>query len=247
MDIFTDASLNDNKKISGVGCVFVDTQKGVVTERSSFFSNNSIHIAELCALMFAVQAVGKSDLSDVRIVSDSTSALNKLHYYISCKKTKPYKLNKEQLRFLHNLNRSDIQSVLLDEMFKVFVSSSVRFTFAYVPGHQKHPPVNSDCYWNDRADKAAQNGRLLGEVSQKNGILHSIADVCDFSDNADNGWGGGMSEQVLANVRTIFVEPHPKKVKVKLIEHHKGRQKDGDCHHIKINTTIHFYANMKTR
>ena len=51
MDIFTDASLNDKKKIAGVSAIFVPSQSsGTITSYNSYCSVNKIETAELLAI-----------------------------------------------------------------------------------------------------------------------------------------------------------------------------------------------------
>lgn len=243
MQIFADASLNDDKKIAGVGCVCVSSENENVTEQSSFFSASSIHIAELFALGYAVHFGLLSGKKSVRIVSDSAAALNKLHQYMECVTAKE-RLNKKQHIFMAKLEKSSIQKDILNRMVNAFMHSDIHFSFGYTHGHQKGAAFGTDGYWNEKADGAAAVGRIYGEHAKEKGFERKIEDSCKalcpiVAKEEVKNWG--------KNVQTFFVPYQPKKVKVKIEAHHKGRQRDCDSYHVRIDGAVKMRVIFKSR
>ena len=79
MDIFTDASLNDKKKIAGVSAVFVPSQaSSAATSYNSYCSVSKIETAELLAIAIALSLIKPDSDKSVRIHSDSVGALRKI-------------------------------------------------------------------------------------------------------------------------------------------------------------------------
>ena len=78
MDIFTDASLNDKKKVAGVSAIFVPSKTDAVTCYNSYCSVSKIETAELLAIAMALSLLDSKSGENVRVVSDSKGALRKL-------------------------------------------------------------------------------------------------------------------------------------------------------------------------
>ena len=79
MDIYTDASLNDKKKIAGVSAIFVPPQaSGPVTSYNAYCSVSKIETAELFAIAMALSLIKPQSDKMVRVISDSLGALRKI-------------------------------------------------------------------------------------------------------------------------------------------------------------------------
>ena len=178
MDFFTDASLNGEKQVAGIGCVCVDDRSDETSEFASFFKMDNIHFAELYALAFAVQKAASLGVRNARIVSDSVSALNTLHWYVDAiTNVRSRNMTAEQKQFLRNIDASPVQKTALDNIVNTFMTSGISFKFVHVNGHLKSAKVGSDGYWNKRADRAAKNARILGENAFENGIVHQPDEI----------------------------------------------------------------------
>ena len=167
MDIFTDASLNDRKKIAGVSAVFVPSQNPTaVTSYNSYCSVGKIETAELFAIAMALSLINPKVDKNIRIVSDSNGALRKIQ------------------RIFHHPNQKQIQTIkdLMQKKIMYNISSSfskirdIAFSFHCIHGHQHKVQEASDAYYNAFADQGALIGRMNGEViyqqekEQKTGI-----------------------------------------------------------------------------
>ena len=190
MDIFTDASLNDHKKIAGVSAIFVPTPKRpeIISYNTYCFMDN-IETAELFAISIALNMVRRSKPDSVRIISDSVGALKKIQ------------------RIFHHPNQTQIQTIddLMQKRILYNMSASftnmrnTSFTFYHVHGHQRKASEFTDGYYNMIADQEADSGRIKGET------VRLREERCKAS------FGGLLSaeeETLLAQQECMIVSPH---------------------------------------
>ena len=108
MDIFTDASLNDKKKIAGVSAVFVPQKANTFTCYHSYCSVSKIETAELLAIASALSMIDPKADKDVRIISDSKGALRKIQRIFHHPKQKQIHTIKDsmQKKIMYNISSS---------------------------------------------------------------------------------------------------------------------------------------------
>ena len=218
MDFFTDASLNDEKGVAGIGCLCVDGSREV-SEIIVPCHVNNIHTAELCALAFAVRKAAKLDVRSARIVSDSVSAINILHNYMKC--IKSGKMDAEQKKFLQFIERTPYQKAILENIVDTFKNSSVSYQFVHTDAHQKSSEVGSDAYWNKRADKAAKKGKKFAETIMENEQIQRPEELLDFpfvNGNCADDWRSRVQ------VPQVQAKPKNKTVPKKVSRHRKNME-----------------------
>lgn len=233
MDFFTDASLNSEKEIAGIGCVCIDDKKSETSEYSTFFKIDNIHFAELYALAFAVQKASALGVRNARIVSDSVSALNTLHYYIDAiTAVRSRNLSSEQKQFLRNIDASPVQKKALDSIVDVFMTSGVSFKFVHANGHQKSAKVGSDGYWNKRADRAAKKIREFIELSES-------IEIPDFEHILPDISAKPMQDDWRDKIQAPYVQAKQKDKSVpKKVSRHKKSNEDTYNIRIMVNLRI---------
>jgi len=157
MDIFTDASLNDRKKIAGISAVFVPAQTPkAITCYHSYCSVAKIETAELLAIAMALFLLKPQADKNIRIVSDSKGALRKIQ------------------RLFHHPDQRQIQTIKDAVQRKIMYNMSTSFakmcnlyfSFWCIRGHQHKVQETSDAYYNAIADEEALIGRMGGENIQ---------------------------------------------------------------------------------
>ena len=155
MDIFTDASLNDKKKIAGVSAIFVPSENARnITCYNSYCSVNKIETAELFAIAMALSLINPSADKRVRIVSDSRATLRKIQ------------------RIFHHPDQKQIHTLKDSIQKKIMYSISHSFSkiwetavsFHCIHGHQHKVQETTDAYYNAIADQVALEGRMNGEA-----------------------------------------------------------------------------------
>ena len=165
MDIFTDASLNDRKKIAGVSAVFVSSQNpNALTCYNSYCSVGKIETAELFAIAMALSLINPKTDEAVRVVSDSKGALKKIQ------------------RIFHHPNQKQIQTIKDSMQRKIMynISSSfsqmldMDFSFSCIHGHQHKVQEATGAYYNSLADQEALVGRINGESIHQQEKEHKI-------------------------------------------------------------------------
>ena len=155
MDIFTDASLNDRKKIAGVGVVFVPSQTSVpVTLCNSYCSVNKIETAELFAIARALTLIKPEANESVRVLSDSVGALKKIQRVF-------HHPDQKQIHTIKDLVQ---RRILYSMSFSFSKICHMDFSFWYVHGHQHKIKIATDAYYNSMADQQALYGRMNGEL-----------------------------------------------------------------------------------
>ena len=157
MDIFTDASLNDRKKIAGVSAVFVPQKANAITCYHSYCSVNKIETAELLAIASALSMIGPKADKNVRIISDSKGALRKIQRIFHHSKQKQIHTIKDAIQKKIMYNISSSFSKLLDKAF----------SFCCIHGHQHKAAEATDAFYNAEADQQALIGRMDGEEIYK--------------------------------------------------------------------------------
>ena len=219
MDFFTDASFNAENKIAGIGCVSVDKVNGEVSYHSSCLKVENIQLAELCALLVAVQKAFFSGARAVRIVSDSMASINILHKYINC--VDGAKLSSDQKKFVKHLEQTPMQKEILDKMLEFFINSSIAFQFVHVNGHQESKETGSDEYWNKRADRASKKGRLLAQSLFDDNQLRDVGQLLEVKclPRSDD-WRARIQIPFVQNKKKDKIQ-RPKKV----ARHRKENQK----------------------
>ena len=211
MDIFTDASLNNRQNVAGVGVVFVSPmlpQKMIC--RSSYCSANNIETAELFAIAVALQTASFKKNNQIRVVSDSINALQKIRRVFQC----------PQQKQINNVTDSFQKRILFNIAASFSRMSNVVFSFCHVNGHQKKAPEYTDGYYNMIADAQADVGRMDGEKAR----------VCEASSNSRHY---SVEEEVIfAQPECIIVPPvqlsffyRPPNVKPTVVAHSKKTEK----------------------
>ena len=155
MDIYTDASLNDQKKIAGIGLVFVDSPHEPSPRCwNAYFSIDNIETAELFAVSAAISHAVSYHPNVVRLFSDSTGALRKIQRIFQYPSQRQIQTitNPLQQKIMYHISTS----------FEMMQDSD--FSFHCIRGHQPKPVEFSYGYYNMLADRAAADGRLLGEM-----------------------------------------------------------------------------------
>ena len=155
MDIFTDASFNNDKKMAGIGIVFAwpSSEKRHLPHHT-YFSTNNNETAELFAISTAINRAVSFSPASVRLFSDSLGSLRKIQrvfHYPNQRQIETIR-DPSQKRILYNISAS------FTRMQDIF------FSFHYIHGHQKKSAVLSGGYYNMLADQEASSGRLLGEM-----------------------------------------------------------------------------------
>ena len=155
MDIYTDASLNDKKKIAGVSAIFVPPQaSGPVTSYNAYCSVSKIETAELFAIAMALSLLKPRANENVRVISDSKGALKKIQ------------------RIFHHPDQRQMKTIKDSMQRKIMYNMSLSFsknldmnlTFCCIHGHQHKVQAASDAYYNAIADQEALVGRMNGEI-----------------------------------------------------------------------------------
>ena len=165
MDIFTDASLNDRKKVAGIGAVFVPSKLDMAIRcYNSYCFVNKIETAELLAIAMALSLLNPEADKSIRVISDSKGALRKIQ------------------SIFHHSNQNHIHTIRDSLQKKILynISSSfskilnMKFSFCCIHGHQHKIQEASDGYYNSVADQEALKGRMNGEtILQQEGIYPS--------------------------------------------------------------------------
>ena len=162
MNIFTDASFNNDKKMAGVGIVFVwPSETRALKPYHNFFSTNNNETAELFAISTAITHVVYFSPDSVHLFSDSLGSLRKIQ------------------RIFHHPNQRQIETIRDPTQKKILYNISasfaqiqdIDFSFHYIHGHQKKPIEHSNGYYNMIADQEASSGRLLGEMLLQSTII----------------------------------------------------------------------------
>ena len=158
MDIFTDASLNDKKKIAGIGVVFVwPTQPVNIQRINGYLLTDNIETAELSAISEAVARIAPFHPQSVRLFSDSEGALRKLQRIF-------HHPTQNQIQTIANPVQKDI---LYDISASFRMMLDVDFSFYRIKGHQRKPAEFTEAYYNMLADQEASSARLLAEMLLK--------------------------------------------------------------------------------
>lgn len=165
MDIFTDASLNDHKKIAGVGAVFVPAG-GEIICHNSYCSTRNIQTAELFAIAVALRLIRRQKEGQVRVVSDSMDTLKTMKNIFRY-------TDQHHIREVDDLMQKRILYNLADTFSRM---PNVEFLFQHVAGHQRKPIEGSDGYYNMLADEEADVGRMKGETNFLKGITYSSSE-----------------------------------------------------------------------
>ena len=163
MDIFTDASLNDRKKIAGVSAIFVPSRtSSAITCYSSYCSVSKIETAELFAIAMALSLIDSQADKNVRVVSDSNGALRKIQRIF-------HHPNQEQIGKIKDLMQKRIMYNMSSSFSKIW---DINLSFCCIHGHQHKIQEASDAYYNAIADQKALEGRMDGEaiLQQKRNI-----------------------------------------------------------------------------
>ena len=154
MDIYTDASLSDKKKIAGVSAVFVPSQNsGTVTSYNTYCSVNKIETAELFAIAMALSLVNPGADKSIQIVSDSPQALKKIQRIF-------HHPDQRQIHTIKDLMQKKILYNISSSFSKMYDTS---FSFRYMHSHQHKALEACDAYYNEIADQKALVGRECGE------------------------------------------------------------------------------------
>lgn len=155
MDIFTDASLNDKKKIAGVGVVFVPPQESsVVTCYNTYCSVNKIETAELFAIALALSMIKPQPNENVRVITDSLQALKKIQRIF----------HHPDQRQINTIRDAMQKRIMYNMSFSFSNIREIPFSFRYTHGHQHKGQTATDAYYNALADQQALIGRMNGEA-----------------------------------------------------------------------------------
>lgn len=173
MKIFTDASLNDAKKTAAFSCIVVSDDNQLIEQYGFAFYTKSVHFSELFAVRQAIQIALKKNLPEVNIYSDSAAVLDKLEDYVRCLSKTETALSHHDRKFLSRLDseRVPLQKRTLDEIIDMFEKNKdVKFNLIHVHGHQRckkdmETEADYNAYWNDMADKLAEEVRQMGETA----------------------------------------------------------------------------------
>ena len=162
VDIFTDASLNDEQKIAGIGMVFVPSQgkpTGVLRLNTHVWTDK-IETAELFAIAIALSKLHPENTDAVRIVTDSDKAIKAILNIFQYPEPDRIKHVKDlvQKKILYGISAS------FEKM------KNVPFSFTLIRGHQARAPIFSDGYYNNLADIEAEIGRIGGESVRLNEV-----------------------------------------------------------------------------
>lgn len=164
MDIFTDASLNDKKKIAGVSAVFVPSQESrAVTCYNTYCSVNKIETAELFAIALALSLIKPKSDKSVRIVSDSLQALRKIQRIF-------HHPDQRQIATIKDLVQKKIMYNISYSFSNIY---EIPFSFCYTHGHQHKKDEATDAYYNALADQQALIGRMAGEAIHQQSKEHN--------------------------------------------------------------------------
>ena len=211
MDVFTDASLNNRQNIAGVGVVFVSPLlPKTVLCHNSYCSANNIETAELFAIAVALQKASYKKNDQIRVVSDSVNALQKIRRVFQCPQQKQINDVKDSLQ----------KKILFNISASFSLMKEVVFSFCHVNGHQKKALEFTDGYYNMIADHQADIGRMEGEK----------AFLCEANSNTRHH---SVEEDVIfAQPECIIVPPvqlsffyRPPNVKPTVVAHSKKMEK----------------------
>ena len=177
MKIFTDASLNDAKKTAGFSCICITDDNQLIKQHGFSFTTKSVHFTELFAVRCAVQMAIEEKVQEVGIFSDSSAVLKKIEGYMHCLSKTQSTLSQRDRKFLSRLEseRVPLQKRILDDIIDMFEKNkNIQFTLRHVYGHQKQkkkPETEEEwnSYWNDAADKFADDVRQYTKYSLLNG------------------------------------------------------------------------------
>ena len=173
MKIYTDASLNDAKKTAGFSCICVSDDNQLLGQYGFAFSTKSVHFSELFAVRYAVLIAQREKVEEVKIFSDSAAVLKKLEDYMRCLSKTSATLSQHDRKFLSKLesDRVPFQKRILDDIVDMFEKNkNIKFNLFHVHGHQRpkgrlETEEDYNAYWNDYADKLADEIRQMGEIA----------------------------------------------------------------------------------
>lgn len=148
MKIYTDAS---TKQISGIAFVATDERNRVIVQNMKSTSSNNNNIAELQAILFALEETKDIQSKTTTIFTDSTYAINSI--------TRAKHLEGDELKIVR-----DIQAHMSERKCKIF----------WIKGHCNDGTVLA--YFNRQADilsKVARKNQEL-ELQQQGLLLEAI-------------------------------------------------------------------------
>lgn len=211
MDIFTDASLNDKKKIAGVSAIFMPSQSsGTITSYNSYCSVNKIETAELLAIAMALSLIKPDSDKNIRIHSDSVGALRKIQRIF----------HHPDQKQIHTIKDSMQKQILYNMSFSFSKVYDLDFSFWYVHGHQHKVDTPSDAYYNSLADQQALIGRMDGELIHQQEKEHNTG-VSSLS----------AEERIILNQQScLIVSPnqisfHYEGLKPKVVAHKRSKNR----------------------
>ena len=217
MDIFTDASLNDKKKIAGIGMVFVWPNQQVSTKTGhAYFETDNIETAELFAIHQAIEKSSSFSPRRVRLFSDSVGVLRKLQRVFQY----------PDQNQIHTINNPVQRKILYDISASFQMMYGVNFSFHYIKGHQGKPIPFTNGYYNMLADQEASSGRLLGEM-----LFQSPRN--SSQDKDESAQSSSPITYWIASPEQISFHYEDLPQKPKLISKFAGRKKVATIRHVK--------------